>query len=150
MMIVYRISSTEHAEKLQASGMAARWNNAGQKVLYASESRALACLENLAHRSKSGLTGRFRTQVIEIPDQLKIEHIDEKNLPRGWTNLLHYPLCREIGASWFISGKSATLKVPSAMIRAESNYVIHTLHRDFSRIRLVDVEEFTFDPRLKL
>jgi len=149
-MIVYRISSTEYAGKLQASGIAARWNAADQKVLYTSESRALACLENLAHRSQTGLTGRFRTQIIEIPDTVRIEILDEKNLPRKWTQPEHYSLCREIGASWFVSGKSTVLRVPSAMIPKENNYIIHSQHRDFRLIRLLDKEEFTFDPRLKL
>jgi RES domain-containing protein len=149
-MIVYRISSTEYGGKLQASGIAARWNFADQKVLYTSESRALACLENLAHRSRAGLSGTFRTQIIEIPDQVKIETLDEKNLPREWTKPGHYSLCRGIGASWYISVKSTVLKVPSAMIPKENNYIIHTQHRDFRLIRLLDVEEFTFDPRLKL
>jgi hypothetical protein len=36
------------------------------------------------------------------------------------------------------------------MIPKENNYIIHTQHRDFRLIRLLDVEEFTFDPRLKL
>jgi RES domain-containing protein len=149
-MIVYRISSNRCAGKLQASGIAARWNFAKQKVLYTSESRALACLENVVHRSMSGLSGLFKTQVIEIPDHLKIEIIDEKNLPPRWSKPYKYSVCEEIGASWFVSGNSLVLKVPSVLIPQEHNYIIHTIHPDYNLIRLLDVEEFNFDPRIKM
>jgi RES domain-containing protein len=149
-MIVYRISSNEYAGKLQSSGMPARWNYSKQKVIYTSGSRSLACLENLAHRSLTGLSGLFKTQIIEIPDHLNVEIIDEKNLPPGWSKPEQYSLCQEIGDSWYVSGKSPLLKVPSALILQEYNYVIHTIHADFNLIRLLDVEEFTFDSRLKL
>jgi RES domain-containing protein len=147
-MIVYRISSNEYAGKLQASGIAARWNSAKQDVLYTSESRALACLENLVHRSSSQLSGLFRTQVIEIPDLVKITIMEEKNLPHGWFTSEKSTVCRELGSSWFVSAVSTVLKVPSALIPKEYNYVIHTHHPDYQQIKLLTIEEFYFDPRI--
>lgn len=128
--------------------MAARWNRGGQKVIYTAESRSLACLENVVHRSKSGLGGIFKTLVIEIPDDLKIETTDVKTLPEGWNKPGNYLGCQEIGSVWFTSGSSVLLKVPSAMIPQESNYIINTLHPDFQKIRLLDAEEFNFDSRI--
>jgi len=139
-MIVYRISSNKYCGKLQASGIAARWNFAKQYVLYTSESRALACLENVVHRSMKGLSGLFKTQVIEIPDHLQIEILNENNLPAGWLTPENYLVCKELGSAWFVSGISTILKVPSVLIPKESNYIIHVNHPDFNQIKLIDIE----------
>jgi RES domain-containing protein len=149
-MIVYRISSNNYAGKLQSSGIGARWNFARQNVIYTSESRALACLENVVHRSVINLSGLFKTQVIEIPDHLQIEVINAQNLPTGWSTPEKNLVCKELGSAWFVSGISTVLKVPSALIPKENNYIIHASHLDFDHIRLLGIEEFSFDPRIKI
>jgi len=146
-MIVYRISALKYADRLQSSGIEARWNRKGQKVIYTSESRSLACLENVVHRSQRGLMGFFKILVIELPEDLKMETIEKKTLVPGWNQLEKYRYCQEIGSLWFSSGNTAIMKVPSALVSQESNYILNSLHEDFSRIRLVGVEEFIFDSR---
>ena len=147
-MIVYRISALKYAGSLQSSGMEARWNKKGQKVIYTSESRSLACLENVVHRSQRGLMGLFKILVIEVPDDLKMEITEKEVLAEGWHHADKYRLCQEIGSAWFASGKTAILKVPSALVHKENNYILNTLHPDFKSIRLIDAEEFTFDSRV--
>jgi RES domain-containing protein len=146
-MIIYRISVLKYADRLHSSGIEARWNRKGQKVIYTSESRSLACLENVVHRSQRGLIGLYKTLVIEVPDDLKMELIERKTLPEGWSRIDKYRVCQEIGSVWFASGNTALLKVPSALVPNENNYILNTLHPDFKSIRLVDAEEFTFDSR---
>ena len=147
-MIVYRISALKYSGSIQSSGIEARWNRKGQKVIYTSESRSLACLENVVHRSQRGLMGLFKTLVIEIPDDLKMETIERKMLPEGWSHFNNYRLCQEMGSAWSTSGNTAILKVPSALVPQENNYILNTLHPDFKSIHLVDAEEFTFDSRI--
>ena len=48
------------------------------------ESRSLACLENLVHRSGEGNNALYRVMLIQIPDNLKIDIIDEVHLKTGW------------------------------------------------------------------
>jgi RES domain-containing protein len=146
-MIVYRISTLKYAGSLQSSGIEARWNRKGQKVIYTSESRSLACLENVVHRSQRGLMGLFRTLVIELPGDLKMEIIEKKVLPEGWSHFEKYRVCQDIGSAWFAAGNTAILKVPSALVPEEHNFILNTLHPDFKKIRLMGVEEFTFDSR---
>jgi RES domain-containing protein len=147
-MKVFRISALKYADGLQASGIAARWNRKGQKVIYTAESRSLACLENVVHSSKMGLMGLFKILIIEIPDSLKMEISEEKALPASWKKTDNYRDCQKIGSLWFSSGKTAILKVPSALVPQESNYILNTLHPDFQSIRLVEAEEFYFDSRI--
>jgi len=98
----------------------------------------------------TNLSGLFKTQVIEISDHLQIEIIVDKNLPAGWWMPEKYLICKELGSAWFISGISPVLKVPSALIPKENNYIIHVNHPDFDHIRLLGIEEFSFDPRIKI
>jgi RES domain-containing protein len=149
-MIVYRISSNRFADKLQASGIASRWNFDNQYVLYTSESRALACLENVVHRSTTTLQGLFKTQVILIPDSITMEIVIEKDLPLDWSRIERFSVCKNLGSGWYVSMKTATLRVPSSLIPKENNYIISTIHPDYNQVKLLDVEDFSFDPRIKM
>jgi len=56
---------------------------------------------------------------------------------------------QEIGSQWYNAMEFLVLKVPSAVIEQEYNYVINTRHPDFSKlVRLKAVEDFVWDRRL--
>ncbi|GAB3786741.1 RES family NAD+ phosphorylase [Spirosoma horti] len=148
-MLVYRITKAAYADRLVASGGAARWNSRGQFVIYTAATRALACLENVVHRGSEGLSSTFRVMVIDIPDTLRIETVDPQTLPMDWVDYQQYKSCQPIGGEWLSSYRSAVLRVPSAIIPNEWNYLLNPAHPDFSGIRLVQTEPFIFDPRIK-
>ena len=148
-MQVYRITKAAYASRLVASGGAARWNSRGQFVIYTAASRALACLENVVHRSGEGLLDVFRVMVIHIPDTILIETLSVAQLPANWFDFQQYARCQQLGEAWLQSGRTAVLKVPSAIIPNEWNYLISPAHPDFSQITLKRTEPFTFDPRIK-
>jgi RES domain-containing protein len=147
-MIVFRITSSKYAGSLLPSGIEARWNRKGQKVIYASGSRSLACLENIVHRSALGFQDLFKILAIEIPDDLKQEMIDDYKLPAGWIRPGNYRICQDVGSLWYKAGRTPVLKAPSILIPQEFNFVINTIHPDFKRIRLIGAEDFSFDPRI--
>jgi RES domain-containing protein len=148
-MVVYRITLTEFAGTLFASGNPARWNSADLKVIYTAATRALACLENVVHRSSLGLKENFRTNLIEIPDDLKMDEIAASSLEAGWREYAHYPYTQKFGDQWIKANLAAVLKVPSAIIPEESNYLLNPLHKEFRRIRYLGNEPFDFDERIK-
>ena len=148
-MKVFRITLKKWSKKLQASGLPGRWNSKGKFVIYTSNSRALASLENLAHRSGEGLNRLFSTMVIEIPSKIRIEEITATKLPLNWYKYENYLACQAIGDDWLENGKFCVLKVPSAIIKNEFNYLINPNHPDFIRIEILTTEIFEFDPRLK-
>ena len=148
-MEVYRICLAKWANELVASGNPARWNARGQFVIYTASSRALACLENLVHRSGEGLSLRFKIMVIQVPDHLPIDIIAPESLPSDWRNFLQYPVCQELGAAWLQSQSSVILQVPSAIVPQEKNYLLNPAHPDFNQVVLHAIEDFWFDPRLK-
>ncbi len=147
-MIAYRITLAKWAGQLTASGRAARWNSNGHFMTYAASTRALACLENMVHRRSIGADDLFRVTLIEIPDELKIKKIDKKGLPDNWQEYTNYAFCQVIGDTWLKGKATAVLRVPSAIIPEEYNYLINPQHPDFGRIKVHATESFGFDERL--
>ncbi|MFU8813381.1 MAG: RES family NAD+ phosphorylase [Balneolaceae bacterium] len=147
-MNVYRITTAKWADNLAGSGYPARWNSKGVYMAYTASSRALACLENLVHRSGEGLHNRFRIVEIEIPDLVSIQKIRADSLPEGWYKTGHYPTCRHIGDRWIEGGTSLLLEVPSSIIQEETNVLINPRHPEFSEVKIADIRKFRFDERL--
>ena len=152
-MLVYRISQTKYANSLTASGIDGRWNAINQKMIYTAGSVALACLENLAHRSGTSLAARnFSIAIIEVEDSVKIEEVKIKDLVSvhpNWNSVDHYPLTQNLGNDWLNANTAAVLKVPSAIIDLEYNYLLNPNHASFIGIKIVSIERFRFDVRLK-
>ena len=148
-MEVFRITKVQYADRLVASGGAARWNARGRFVIYTAASRALACLENVVHRSGEGLQETFRVMVIQLPNTIHMDTISPDMLPPDWFAYTHYAQCQQLGEDWLQHGQSAVLRVPSAIIPQEWNFLINPMHPDFSSIKLLKIEPFAFDPRIK-
>ncbi|HMO61717.1 MAG TPA: RES family NAD+ phosphorylase [Ferruginibacter sp.] len=145
---MYRITTVQWSRELTASGNAARWNSKGRYVIYTAESRALACLENLVHRSGEGDNRLYKVMLITIPASVKVEVIDISKLKKDWFVMEQYPYCQSIGNDWLQKQQSAILKVPSVVIKKEYNYLINPQHPDFKKIKLSATEDFDFDSRI--
>ncbi len=148
-MLVYRITTVEWSDKMTASGFPARWNSKGRFVLYTAASRALACLENVVHRSGEGLNDVFRVMVIDVPDHLEILELKLKDLPPNWDDYTSYSTTQKIGDEWIAGLETPILKVPSAIIPQENNYLFNLAHPDYYRLKLIKTEPFAFDLRIK-
>jgi RES domain-containing protein len=149
-MQVYRITLAKFADSLQASGRPARWNGNHVKVIYTSSSQSLSCLENVVHRSSLGLNQNFRLLTINIPDNIKIAEIRLDNLEPGWKDYETFPYTQNIGNEWVKNNETAVLKVPSAIIPQEYNYLLNPNHPNFSKIELIGNRSFIFDHRIKV
>ncbi len=146
-MIVFRITTEKWSKSLSASGYAARWSTRGNFVVYTAESRSLACLENLVHRSGEGENALYKVMVINIPDTLTVEIIDVSTLKKNWHIFDNYAYCQAIGNKWLNEMSTPILKVPSVIIKKEHNYLINPHHPDFTKIKLISTEDFDFDQR---
>lgn len=151
-MDVFRITHKKWADKLTASGYAARWNSHGFNVIYTAQNRSLACLENLVHRNGFGLDSDYIILTISILKSIKLLEINAHELPTGWN--LHdekaHLLCRNFGDNWIKSQESCCLVVPSAIIENEKNILINPNHKDFEKIKLSLSQPFLFDTRLSI
>ena len=147
-MLVYRIVHKLNTT-LFASGIKGRWNNTGNKVIYAAESIPLAFLENMVRRQGVGFNDDFKIMIIEIPDHTFIEIISTKDLNPKWRTPNDYSQCLPLGDKWYSEGKSLMLKVPSAVMPEAYNYVINTLHPDFNKVILAGVTNLVPDERIE-
>lgn len=150
MMFVYRLTTEDYADKLTASGIANRWNRAGQYVIYAGASRSLATLELLVHRSAVRLNRKYKVMVIRIPNKSTlIKKVNIKDLPENWRTMRGYTALQKIGGDWYDNEESLILEIPSAVLPKESNFMINTKHPDFKKlVNLEHLEPYFWDDRL--
>jgi len=148
-MLIYRIALARYADKLAASGRAARWNPNDVDMIYTASSRSLACLENVVHRNQLGLNGTFNVMTIEVPDKLKITTIKLNDLSPDWSDFNQMRYTQHIGENWIRERKTAILAVPSSIIEEEFNYLLNPKHEDFREIKLNRSIPFIFDQRIK-
>ena len=53
-----------------------------------------------------------------------------------------------VGDAWLANGRSALLRVPSAIMPDVHNVLLNPLHPDAGRLRITDVRDVPFAPRL--
>lgn len=149
-MQVFRICNEQYANQLTSSGIANRWNKKGQFVVYTGATRSLATLELIVHRGAVTPIKNNKVMIVEIEDSPNlIENLSIENLPDNWRSISAYAQLQEIGSDWYSQSKSLVLKVPSAVIPYEFNFVINTEHPNFQKkVRLLRCEDYFWDSRL--
>jgi RES domain-containing protein len=149
-MHVFNLRSEKYAVSLSASGIANRWNKKDEFVIYAAQCISLAALELLVHKNSIHQNTSYKLLTIEILNNSAIEIFDKFRLPNQWKNLTAYTLLQEIGSEWYLSKRSLVMQIPSVIIPQEYNFIINTLHPEFtSQINLINSEDFLWDERLK-
>lgn len=150
-MIVYRLGNEKYKNDLSGKGAekaGARWNSKGLAVVYSSESRAL-CTTEIAVRTPLGnIPVDYFLTIIEIPAAIEIGEIKPADLPRDWKAIPHAHSTQLIGDKFITAGKFLVLKVPSAVVQGDFNYLINPAHKLISKIKIVKTERFEFDERL--
>ena len=150
-MRVYRIGRAIYAHDLSGKGaelVGGRWNSKGFPMVYTSESRALCTLEVAVHLPLGIIPKDYQLSIIEIPDEIKILDIKKNQLSSDWKSIPHSHSTQVIGNQFLEQQKYAVLKVPSAIIEDEFNYLINPRHLDSQKIKFIKAEDFSFDKRL--
>ena len=151
-MRVWRICKAEHvATAFTGEGAIiypGRWHHPGTPVVYCSESRALAALEQLVHLHRNRLPPNFVCFEVGIPDGLAIGEVRPEDLPAEWRRQPGPPELRDIGTRWAESTETAVLQVPSAIVPGEHNFLLNPRHPGFGRLAIGDPEPFVLDERL--
>jgi RES domain-containing protein len=154
-MKVYRIEREKYLQST-LSGIGAalsrgfRWNSQNTRLVYTAESRALALLEIFVHLDLNEDLPNDRYFVeIEIPEDVLILELDKKDLPAYWNTSPPLVQTQYIGDSFVFQNEAAVLKVPSAVVADEYNYLINPLHADCQKIKIIEAKPFQFDKRLR-
>jgi RES domain-containing protein len=83
-----------------------------------------------------------------IPASVRVETVSTDDLPAKWFAADPPPQLQRIGGQWLQRAESAVLKVPSAIVIEEWNYLLNPLHADFGKLRLSAPKLFSFDRRV--
>ncbi|CAM4058057.1 MULTISPECIES: RES family NAD+ phosphorylase [Flavobacterium] len=150
-MEVFRLANKKYPIELSGIGASitgARWNSKGNEVIYTAQSRALAMAEVVVHVTLATMPSGFAMLTVFIPDDLFIEEINVKKLPLGWNSFPELIDTQKMGNEFIRKKKSAVMKVPSAVVKGDSNYLLNPYHEDFHRIKIIHQEDFPFDKRI--
>ena len=148
-MIIYRISNEQFRNDISGNGAAingSRWNSAGIRLLYASQFISLSILESLVHLRQNYIPASQYLLHIEIPDSNEIQEISFKKIKHNWRQEIQYT--QWIGDQFIKNNESLMLKVPSAVVPQEHNFLINPLHKDFKKVKIISTELLNLDKRL--
>src|SRR5262245_44428805 len=130
---------------LLASG---RWHTRGRSVVYLSDHPASALLEALVHLEidADDLPDSYQLVTVETPDDVAFEAIAIGELPRGWVQDLD--TTRALGDRWLANGRTALMRVPSAIIPMASNWLLNPTHAHHAELSVADIKRLCVDPWL--
>lgn len=152
MTAIWRIEKKKYArEAFSGDGaffLGGRWNQAGTRIVYASQTLALAALEKFVHLQSDGCAISFVYFRIEVPGQVKIKALENNSLPAGWRESPASDAAKNLGTRWAQRRESVLLCVPSVIIPVECDYLINPQHPDYRRLKINKPVDFPFDPRM--
>jgi RES domain-containing protein len=124
-----------------------RWSPVGLPIAYASAARALAVLEVLAN---AGEPDRLvALEWVLVPAELSDTLVETPaRFPAEWRQYPHAATTQNFGLQWAQEQRSVALRVPSAVVPGEFNFLLNPQHPDFGQVKIGKAERFTFDPRL--
>jgi RES domain-containing protein len=150
-MIVYRVSRTKYANELSGEGAriyGGRWNSVGVPCIYTSENRALTVLEYSANVPLIDIPRSLSITTYQIPDA-SWEIYEEPDLPGNWKQSPIPMETMEFGSNLLNGMADLALKIPSAVLPQEYNYIINPLHPDMHQVEIVNIIDFVYDVRIK-
>jgi len=150
-MIVYRLTKKKHINDLSGKGAeltGGRWNSKGHAMLYTSQSRALCTTEIAVHTPLGIIPADYWLVTIEFTDSAGMLELDVKYLPKDWKTFPHPHSTQQIGDDFLLDGKYLALKVPSAVVQGDFNYLLNPGHKSFSSVKIIETGSFAFDERL--
>ena len=124
-----------------------RWNSSGTAMVYTAGSISLATLELLVHLDTASILPSFSICPVDFDDSF-MEVINPAHLPSDWRQSPAPTSLKNIGDNWISRGSSVVLRVPSAVVEDENNYLINPAHKDFKKLVIGRMKPFRLDSRL--
>ncbi|MGB0880618.1 MAG: RES family NAD+ phosphorylase [Polaribacter sp.] len=150
-MKVFRLSKRKYSTVLNGKGAAKsnnRWNSKGIEIIYTAESRALAMAEVAVHLTIATLPSDYVMITIDVPDNISIKKLHIEELHKNWNNNPPSSTTTKIGYHFINSNDTCIMKVPSAVVKGDFNYLINPYHKDFKKIKIIEITDFPFDRRM--
>ncbi|MGE5847006.1 MAG: RES family NAD+ phosphorylase [Ignavibacteria bacterium] len=150
MLKLYRICRNVYnpTDPTGASQTPGRWHILGQSVLYFCSSLAMCILE-LKANSISFAAMRLEYHYIQLEinsGNFKIEEVPESFYSKDWVS--GREASQKFGDDWYSSSRSLILKVRSAVLPTDSNFILNTTLFDFSKLKIEKPMKIPLDARI--
>ncbi len=116
-------------------------------MIYTSASAALASLELLVRIRQKEPLSKYVLFACSFAEDI-VETVGPEHLLDDWRLSPAPGQLQQLGDSWIHSAASAVMRVPSAIIDSEFNYLLNPTHADFAKIDIADPTPFSLDVRL--
>ncbi len=155
-MKLFRVTNERYANHFNGKGVSydfgARWNVAGQPVIYFATDMATALVEAANYLPAPDLVPATHCKATYIVDgEVPIEYLDSNVLPDDW-DAMPYPASTQlIGEQFLLKCDALFLMVPSVGVGSRDEYnvaVANPLHPLISSISLVNTIKPVYSPRM--
>ncbi len=124
-----------------------RWNSKGQRMVYLADSLALVTLEVLVHTQAADDLLDYVWLELSFDAEL-LEKISDEQLPQDWRESPAPESTRALGNRWLLKQSSLLLRVPSAVLPQQHNFLLNPTHPNMTRLQVSDSQALDIDPRL--
>lgn len=127
-----------------------RWNRKGTRMVYASTSRALACLETVVHLGSGNLPlNRYLVAISLRNADWASRTVLDPTAHVGWDAEPPGLVSLTWGTAWVVGNSTLLAEVPSVIVPEESNILINPRHPDAGALRTQKVRKWAYDARLR-
>lgn len=156
VVVLYRIATdTPDHDAADLSGRGTRlsggrWNRTGTPMVYASTTRALACLETVVHLAGGEPLplNRYLVELIVPADVWAARTVFAPPAHVGWDALPAGHVSMDWGTGWVQRRDAVLADVPSVAVPEEHNVLVNPTHPDAARLRAAKVRRWLYDGRL--
>lgn len=150
-MLGWRVAKARRATDLSGTGAAlegGRWNEQDVAAVYMGLTPAICCLETFVQAAGPPAVA-LKITCFHLPDDPALYlQPAARDLPEGWAALPADRPSMAFGTRWLNAGMHLGLIVPSAVLPLENNLVINPRHPALAQIEVLDIYDFTYDPRM--
>lgn len=149
-MIVFRLSGSMYAEDLSGKGaelFGGRWNSIGTPVVYTASSRALAMAEVAVHLHIQKIPKDMMMVELYLPED-SMTSLPILELNDNWEMFPYSIQTQQIGNDFVKENRFLAIKVPSAVVKGDFNFLINPRHGEIQKIKVVNIFPFRFDSRI--
>jgi RES domain-containing protein len=105
-------------------------------------------LEYFVHLDQGDPPDDLVLAVAEFPGDIKSETVEAAELPANWRDSAAPPELARFGDEFAQRKEHCLLWVPSVLATSENNCLINTMHPDYKRMIVHDLEPLRYDSRM--
>jgi RES domain-containing protein len=149
LLRLYRICRNiyDPGDPAGASKTPGRWHILGQRVLYFCSSLSMCILELKANSvSFNAMREQYHYTYLDLDIESFIEAVPETLFSKDWVS--RREVSQKFGNEWYTSGRSLILKVHSAVLPTDSNFILNTSHPYFPKLVFEKLLKIPLDRRV--